>query len=131
MSNRIWITEKWMIVSDLEVYRYIKEQIFLEPFSEKAYNNSLKILKFIPFGEMDFIAKTDINNFTILIVITPRTINWINNPNDSWYNIYSQKNSTIFNFTQFMNETYFHQIYSNNNIYLLKCARASNPHDPK
>ena len=122
ISNHIWITDKKMFASDLDpeyipILNRLRNEVFKASSSREAYEALLNLSKII-IAEIDWVEQYYINCMNIsidrlgfLIVITPRTVTWIEynisdviTPSFSYVN---QKYLLIFNDTNYFDLVFF------------------------
>jgi hypothetical protein len=73
--------------------------------------------KFLPYTELDFLAKESIKNLTVLVVISSRTLGWIQSGGQNWFDSYlTGENVSQTLFPQFQDSTHFRLIYDSDDI---------------
>jgi hypothetical protein len=99
-----------LVSGPLELYN----RAYLGGIVSKALATSMAM---IPYTELDFLTRESIKNLTVVLVISPRTLSWIESGGETWLSYYPS-NVTIPQtlFPQFQNGSYFKLIYNSNSI---------------
>jgi len=134
LAQKIWLTPIGMYGQSLDwnaVYnsngtnllKYIKDEIFQAPSSEHAYKAIIALKRVIPWHESYYLDYCGINetDFEFLVVITPRTWQWIMQEGYEDVHTINYKNVPIDYLKIFKDSRYFEEIYSyNNEVYVFK-----------
>lgn len=89
-------------------------QSYLGSIASEALTASTK---FLPYTELDFLAKESIKNLTVLVVISSRTLGWIQSGGQNWFTSYpTGENVSQTLFPQFQGSNQFKLIYDSNEI---------------